>query len=127
MEEKRQLRLKVRVQCGKIGVIADVLVDTGAQVSLVLKGPFSEEFLKPGRRPVRLKVANGKILGGRTHESTVGMEFWEHDRFNQPDLSKWIVLSGNFYAADISDWDIIVGYEFMVRNASGALHHRAGR
>ena len=74
---------------------------------------------------MRLKVANGEIMGGGTHEATIGMEFWEHDRLNRPDLSKRIVLSGNFYAADISDWDIIMGYDFMVSNAIGALPHRA--
>ena len=42
----------------------DVLVDTGAQVSLVRRGLFKEEFLQPSRRPVRLKVANGEIMGG---------------------------------------------------------------
>ena len=45
--DERQLHLKVRVRCGKKEVIADVLVDTGAQVSLVRKGFFSEEFVKP--------------------------------------------------------------------------------
>ena len=104
---------------------ADVLVDTGAKVSLVQKGLFSEEFLKPSQRYVRVKVANGKILGAGTHEATIGMECGEHDRLNRPDLSKRIVLSGNFYAADISDWDIILGYDFMVSNAIGALPHRA--
>ena len=63
-------------------MIADVLVETGAQVSLVWKGLFSQEFLKPSRRPVRLKVANGKIVGWGTLEATTGMEFWEHDRLN---------------------------------------------
>ena len=123
--DERQLHLKVRVRCGKKEVIADVLVDTGAKVSLVRKGLFSEEFLKPSRRPVRLKVANGEIMGGGTHEATIGMEFSEHDRLNRPDLAKRIVVSGNFYAADISDWDIIMGYDFMVSNAIGALPHRA--
>ena len=64
-----------RVRCGKKEVIADVLGDTGAQVSLVRKGLFSEELLKPSRRPVRLKVANGEIMGRGTHEATMGMEF----------------------------------------------------
>ena len=40
--DERQLHLKVRVRCGKKEVIADVLVDTGAQVSLVRKELFSE-------------------------------------------------------------------------------------
>ena len=49
-------------------------MDTGAQVSLVRKGVFSDESLKPSQRPVRLKVANGEIMGGGTHEATFGME-----------------------------------------------------
>ena len=74
---------------------------------------------------MRLKVANAEIMDGGTHEATIGMEFWEHDRLNRPDLLKGIVLSGNFYAANIFDWDIIMGYDFMVSNAIGALPHRA--
>ena len=77
---KRQLYLKVRVRCGKKEVIADVLVDTGAQVSLVWRGSFQEELLEPSRRPVRLKVANDETMDGGTHEATIGMEFREHDR-----------------------------------------------
>ena len=46
----------------------DVLVDTGAQVSLVRRGLFKEESLQPSCRPVRLKVANGEIMGGGNHE-----------------------------------------------------------
>ena len=30
-----------------------------------------------------------------------------------------------FYVADITDWDMIKGYDFMVQNAIGALPHRA--
>ena len=66
----------------------DVLVDTGAQVSLVRRGLFKEELLQPSRRPVRLKVANGEIMGGGTHEATISMEFWEHERLNRPKL--WV-------------------------------------
>ena len=123
--DEGEWHLKVRVRCGKKEVIADVLVDTGAQVSLVTKGFFSEEFLKPSRKPVRLKVANGKIMGWGTHQATIGKEIWEHDRLNRPDLSKRNGLSGDSYAADISDWDIIMGYDLMVSNAIGALPHRA--
>ena len=66
--DERQLHLKVRVRGGKKEVVADVFMDTGAQVSLVWKESFLEEFLKPSRRPVCLKVANGKIMGQGTHE-----------------------------------------------------------
>ena len=38
--DERQLHLKLQVRCGRKEVIADVLVDTGAQVSLVWKGFF---------------------------------------------------------------------------------------
>ena len=64
-------------------------------------------------------------LGGGTHEATIRMEFWEHERLNRPDLAKRSTLSRNFYVADITDWDMIMGYDFMVANAIGALPHRA--
>ena len=123
--DERQLHLKVRVRCGQEELVLDVLVDMGAQVSLVWRGLFKEESLQPSRRPVHLKVANGEIMGGGTHEATFSMEFWEHERLNRPDLAKRSTLSGNFYVANITDWDMIMGYDFMVGNAVGALPHRA--
>ena len=53
--EEPQLHWKVRVRWGKKEVIANVLVDTGAQVSLARKGSFQDEILKPSRRLVRLE------------------------------------------------------------------------
>ena len=123
--DERQLHLKVHVRCGQEESMVDVLVDTGAQVSLVRRGLFKEESLQPSRRPVPLKVANGEIMGGGTHEATISMEFWEHERLNRPDLAKRSTLSGNFCVADITDWDMIVGYDFMAGNAIGALPHSA--
>ena len=123
--DERQLHLKVRVRCGQEELVVDVLVDAGAQVSLVRRGLFKEESLQPSRRPVRLKGANGEIMGDGTHEATISMEFWEHERLDRPDLAKRSTLSGNFYVADITDWDMIMGYDFMVVNAIGALPHHA--
>ena len=64
-------------------------------------------------------------MGGGTHEATISMEFREHERLNRPDLVKRSTPSGNFYVADITDWDMIMGYDFMVGNTIGALPHRA--
>ena len=123
--DERQLHLKVRVRCGQEELVVDVLVDKGAQVSLVRRELFKEEFLQPSRRPVRLKVANGEIMADGTHEATISMEFWEDECLNRPDLAKRSTLSGNFYVADNTDWDMIMRYDFMVGNAIGALPHRA--
>ena len=63
---ERQLHFKVRALCGEVEKIFDVLVDTGAQVSLVKAGLLPPECLTNSRRPVRLKVANGQyMVGGR--------------------------------------------------------------
>ena len=123
--DERPLHLKLRVRCGQEELVVDVLVHTGAQVSLVRRGLFKEESLQPSCRPVRLKVANREIMGGGTHEATISIEFWEHERLNRPDLAKRSTLSGNFYVADITDWNMIIGYDFMVGNAIGPLPHRA--
>ena len=123
--DERQLHLKVRVRCRQEELVVDALVDTGADVSLVRRGLFKEESLQPSREPVRLKVAIGEIMGGGTHEATISMEFWEHERLNRPDLAKRSTLAGNFYVADITDRDMIMGYDFMVGNAIEALPHCA--
>ena len=93
--DERQLHLKLRARCGQEELVVDVLVDTGAQVSLVRRGLFKEELLQPSRRPVRLKVANGEIMGGGTHEATISMEFWEHERLNRRDLAKGRLYPGS--------------------------------
>ena len=83
--DERQLHLKVCVRCRQEELVVDVLVDTGGQVGLVQRGLFKEESLQPSRRPVRVKVANGEIMGGGTQEATISMEFWEHEHLNRPD------------------------------------------
>ena len=122
---ERQLHLKVRVMCGRKEVIADVLVDTGAQVSLVQNGLFPDTCVKSSDRPVRLKVANGRVMRGGAREAELGLEFWEHDRWDRPDQAKRLMLHGKFYQADLLNWDIIMGYDFMVSNSARALPHQA--
>ena len=119
--DERQLHLRVRVRCGQEEFVVDVLVDTGAQVSLVWRGLFKEESLQPSRRPVRLKVTNGEIMGGGTHEATISMEFREHERLNRPDLAKRSTLFGNFYVADITDWEMIPHRATLVREDDECL------
>ena len=82
---ERQLHSKVRVMCGRKEVITDALVDTGAQVSLVQNGLFPDTCLKSSDRAVRLKVANGEIMGGGAGEAELGLEIWEPDRLDRPD------------------------------------------
>ena len=123
--EERPLRLRVRVMCRQKGVVADVFVDTGAQVSLLWNGLFLDTCLKSSDQPVRLNVANGRIMDGKAQEAEIGLEFWEHDRFDQPTQAKSLMLHGTFYEAGLPDWDILIGYDFMVSNSAGALQHRA--
>ena len=123
--DERQLHLKVRVPRGCKKSVVDVLVDTGAQVGLVRRALFKEESLQPSRRPVPVKVANGEIMGGGSHEASISLQFWEHERLNRPDLVKRSTLSENFYVANLTDCNLIMGYDVMVSNAIGALPHRA--
>ena len=66
---ERQLHLKVRALCGEVEKVFDVLVDTGAQVSLVKAGLLPPECLTDSLKPVRLKGGERPVHGGR-HEGS---------------------------------------------------------
>ena len=117
---ERQLHLKVRALCGEVEKVFDVLVDTGAQVSLVKAGLLPPECLTDSRKPVRLKVANGQYMVGGTKEAAIGLQFVNHRELRRPDPGKEILLQGCFYEAEM-DWDMIVGYDFMMETDSGVL------
>ena len=121
---ERQLHLKVRALCGEVEKVFDVLVDTGAQVSLVKAGLLPPECLTDSRRPVRLKVANGQYMVGGTREAAIGLQFVNHRELSRPDLGKEILLQGRFYEAQM-DGDMIVGYDFMMETDSGVLPAQA--
>ena len=121
---ERQLHLKVRALCGEVEKVFDVLVDTGAQVSLVKAGLLPPECLTDSRKPVRLKVANGQYMVGGTKEAAIGLQFVNHRELSRPDLGKEILLHGRFYEAEM-DWDMILGYDFMMDTDSGVLPAQA--
>ena len=121
---ERHLHLKVRALCGEVEKVFDVLVDTGAHVSLVKAGLLPPECLTDSQRPVRLKVANGQYMVGGTKEAAIGLQFVNPGELSRPDLGKEILLQGRFYEAQM-DWDMIVGYNFMMETDSGVLPAQA--
>ena len=121
---ERQLHLKVRALCGEVEKVFDVLVDTGAPVSLVKAGLLPPECLTDSPKPVRLKVANGQYMVGGKKEAAIGLQLVNHRELSRPDLSKEILLQSRFYEAEM-DRDMIVGYEFMMETDSGVLPAQA--
>ena len=117
---EQQLHLKVCALCGEVEKVPDVLVDTGAQVSLVKAGLRPPDCLTDSRRPVRLKVANGQYMVGGKREAAIWLQFVNHRELSPPDLGKEILLQGRLYEAQM-DWDMIVGYDFMMETDSGVL------
>ena len=101
-----------------------MLVDTGAQVSLVRAGLLPPESLTDSRKPVRLKVANGQYMVGGTKEAAIGLQFVNHRELSRPDLDKEILLQGRFYEAQM-DLDMILGYDFMMETDSAVLPAQA--
>ena len=95
-----------------------MLVDTGAQVSPVKTGLLLPDCLTTSRRPVRLNVANGQYTGEGTKKAAIPLQFMNHRELSRPDLGKRILLKKTFYEAQ-SNWDMIVGYEFMMATDSG--------
>ena len=124
VERERQLHLKVRALCGEVEKVFDVLVDTGAQVSLVKAGLLPPERLTDSRKPVRLKVANGQYMVGGTREAAIGLQFVNQRELSCPDLGKEILPQGRFYEAQM-DSDMIVGFNFMMETDSGVLPAKA--
>ena len=98
---KRQLHLKIRSLCGEVEGVLNVLVDTGAQVSLVKAGLLPQECLTASRRPVRLKSANGQYMDGGTKEAEIALQFLNHRELSRPDLGKEILLKRKFYEAQM--------------------------
>ena len=69
-------------------------------------------------------MANGQYMVGGTKEAAIGLQFVNHRELSRPDLAKEILLQGCFYEAQM-DWDMILGYDFMMETDSGVLPAQA--
>ena len=101
-----QVHLKIRTLSGEVEPIFNVLVDTGAVVSLVKPGLLPPESLTASQRPVKLQVANGEYMVGGTNEAEIALQFVNHPELSSMDLGKEILLKGKFYEAQM-DWDMM--------------------
>ena len=63
------------------------------------------------------------MVGGMK-KATIGLQFVNHRGLSRPDLGKEVLLQGCFYEAEM-DWDMIVGYDFMMEMDSGVLPAQA--
>ena len=63
------------------------------------------------------------MVGG-TKEAGIALLFLNHREMSCPDLGKEIPLKGRFYEAQM-DWDMIVGYNFMMEKDRGVLPAQA--
>ena len=115
---ERQPHLKICALFGEVEGVFNVLVDTGAQVSLVKARLLPPECLTASRRPLRLEVANGQYMVGGTREAEIALQFVDHRELSPPDLGKEIPLKGKSYEAQM-DLDMIVGYDFMMETDPG--------
>ena len=123
IDRERQLHLNIQALCSAVERV-NVLVDTGAQVSRVKTGLLPPEGLTTSRRPVRLKVANGQWMMGGTERPEIARQFVNHHELSRPDLSKGLLLKRKFYEAQM-DWNMIVGYDFMMETDYGILPAQA--
>ena len=87
-----------------------VLVDTGAQISLIRKGLVPPHLLQPAKNPIRLMAANQQRLEGGDKEIRVDLTFdGICDGTGEPVK---VVAPGMLYEADIAD-DVIVSYSWL--------------
>ena len=96
---KRQLHVKIHALCGGVQRVCNVLVDTGAQVSVAGAGLLPRESLTTGRRPVRLKVGNGQYMVGGMRGAEIALQFVNDCELSCPNLGTEILLKTNLYDA----------------------------
>ena len=105
---------------GEVERVFNVLVDTGAKVSLVKAGPVQPDCLTTSRRPIRLKVAHGQYMVRDRKEAKITLRVVNHGELSRPDLGKEILLWGKCHKAGM-EWDMIVRYDVMMATDPGIL------
>ena len=125
VRKHRQLHPRVRgVSSAGERRIFEVLVDTGAQVSLVHRGLLSSRALRCSAAPVTLKVVNGEIIEGGLDEAGISPEFVCQEQLLRPDLGHKHQIKEWFYKADLPEWDMIMGLDFLDIAHARVLPHR---
>ena len=87
-----------------------VLVDTGAQVSLIKKGLVPEAFLVAAENPIRLVAANNRPVQGGTREVSLELVFQGFSEDTGKPVK--VVVPTKLCEADIED-DVIVSYTWL--------------
>ena len=90
-------QLLLRSSSGGEEQIFEILVHTGAQVSLVRRGLLSSRSLRRSAAPVNLRVANCEITESGLNEAEISLDFVRHERLSRPDLGHKHQIKGLFY------------------------------
>ena len=104
-----------------------VLIDTGAQINVVRRGLFSEEVLRPAKRPLWLSLANGQPFWGGDTEIATKLVFGKH---SGQKVQPW-KINATFYEAEIKA-EAIIGLPWLRQNGldiltrEGCLGERVG-
>ena len=122
MEVRLHIRSFLCVE-GTAPVPVRVLVDTGAEVSLVRAGLIPDQHLSPARHPIRLFAANKKALGGGRLEVCGGLQFQavEVESKKRSTLTAPCYL----YAAEIEE-DVILSYRWLVERGVDVCPRKHG-
>lgn len=120
----RQLMIRVHAHpAGSVGRDINVLIDTGAEVSLIKSGLFPDQFFQPAQTPVNLVAANGTPLEGGRRD--IVLHFNLRKVQNGVEQAKPATCQVVFHEADIQV-DAIIGYPWLYFCKVGIFpHHNA--
>lgn len=122
-QSELQLCLRVPVTTPKgTTKVMKILVDTGAQASLVSKQVLSEDEFSIATHPISLQAANNTQMVGGDLVVHLNLALSAYG-LGSPTPSGEVRAHGHFYSAEMP-WDMIIGFPFLYNNALGVLPHR---